>query len=258
MDENELRRALRTTMTITPPPMDSAPVVAAGRRAVRRQTAAAALAAAAVVGVTTAVAGAALQPPETPAAGPAPASLSPVPTPTAADTKPVWPLDGDGQPQQDATARSGPRYEQGRKLLRELRAAVPSGWIVAAEPAPQHQAQVGGDKSGSTWEYLASTAIRKNGRSGELIAEVHTPGNALPAGLCATGRAFWSMGGTCRFVTVGDTQVAVVEGGADAQLDQWAAYRHPDGTVVFVAQRDPALTRQQLAALAVREGFHLA
>ncbi|WP_306210323.1 hypothetical protein [Actinoplanes sp. RD1] len=276
MDENELRRALHTTMTTAPPPMDSAPVLAAGRRAVRRRAAATGFAAAAVVGVTTVAAAAALQAPAAPVAGPAPAPPSAVPTPTAVDTKPSWPLDGDGHPQQDATARSGPRYEQGATLLEQLLAVVPGGWTTpegttAEVPAQYHQAQVGGDNSGSTWEYMAYAAVSKGGRTGELLAEVHTTGNGLPADLCATGRAFWMLGGTCRLVTAGGSKVAVVDGPAGRQPDQWAAYRHPDGTVVYVAQsRRPSsgtstapalqqlpLSPQALAALAVQERFHL-
>jgi hypothetical protein len=60
----------------------------------------------------------------------------------------------------------------------------------------------------------------------------------------------------------------VVQPAGDDRFDQWAAYRHPDGVVVFVAQSakfgddQPGLTElpfsvQQLAALACDERFHL-
>ncbi|MET8349000.1 MULTISPECIES: hypothetical protein [unclassified Micromonospora] len=60
----------------------------------------------------------------------------------------------------------------------------------------------------------------------------------------------------------------MIRPGRDDRFDQWAAYRHPDGVVVYVAQRaklgddPPALTTlpfsvPQLAALAVDERFHL-
>ena len=60
----------------------------------------------------------------------------------------------------------------------------------------------------------------------------------------------------------------VVRPAGDDRFDQWAAYRHPDGVVVFVAQgaslddERPGLTTlpfsvRQLAALAVNERFHL-
>ena len=59
--------------------------------------------------------------------------------------------------------------------------------------------------------------------------------------------------------------------GDDNRIDQWAAYRYPDGTVVYVAQSRSAvngdsnlqplttlpLTVPQLAALAVNPKFHL-
>ncbi|MEU9507096.1 hypothetical protein AB0D32_12535 [Micromonospora sp. NPDC048170] len=69
--------------------------------------------------------------------------------------------------------------------------------------------------------------------------------------------------------TVAAAQVGVVvRPGRDDRFDQWAAYRHPDGVVVFVAQganlddERPGLTTlpfsvQQLAALALNERFHL-
>lgn len=49
----------------------------------------------------------------TPWAGPASTPATPAP----ADTKPTWPIDGDGKPQQNATARSGLRYQQGKRVL---------------------------------------------------------------------------------------------------------------------------------------------
>jgi hypothetical protein len=55
------------------------------------------------------------------------------------------------------------------------------------------------------------------------------------------------------------------------RVDQWAAYRHPDGTVVFLSQSRTAsttptdlkplknlpLSQQQLATLAADKRFHL-
>ncbi|MEK8109617.1 sigma factor-like helix-turn-helix DNA-binding protein [Micromonospora sp. M12] len=58
-----------------------------------------------------------------------------------------------------------------------------------------------------------------------------------------TGRAvalaqeFWGMQGECQVESVGAARVGVVvRPGGDDRLDQWSAYRHPDGVVVFVAQ----------------------
>ena len=101
---------------------------------------------------------------------------------------------------------------------------------------------------------------------------MHTPGNGLPTGPCDLARAFWMMGGQCEVVTTGAVRVGVVaRPGEDDRLDQWAAYRHADGTVVYVAQSRNAtnaesefppltalpLTVPELAALAVRPQFHL-
>jgi len=288
MDENELRDALRTTMTLShePPPMDSAVVVGAGRRAARRR---AMLASAGTAVALAAVTVGAVLPgrglfgggaAQTVAAQPMPLSTSagavPVPAPTAPGdaTKPVWPTDGSGQPQQDATARSGPRYEQGKRLLDELLAVVPAGYSTptgnTAEGIPlrDHQATV----EEPAWAYEATAAIRRAGGTGRLLVEVHTPGNKLSSEPCALARAFWGMGGTCQVERVGDKRVGVVvKPGGDDRFSQWAAYRYADGTVVYVAQartdsnvEDTAtplakmpLTVPQLAGLAVDSRFHL-
>jgi hypothetical protein len=200
--------------------------------------------------------------------------------PKPADTKPTWPLDGNGQPQEDATARSGVRYQQGVKLPKEVTHAVPAGWTKptgktdSGIPLQDHQAQVEGDNSGDTWSYLASAAVSKGGRTGRLLAKVHTPGNGLPANdPCALARTFWGLRGDCQVVTVGTAKVGVVvkPPADDDRIDQWAAYRYPDGTVVYVAQSRNAtdddsdlkpltglpLTVPQLAALATDAKFHL-
>ncbi|MFI7542061.1 hypothetical protein [Actinoplanes sp. NPDC049599] len=290
MNENDLREAMRASMTITPPPpMESAVAVAAGRRAVRRRaTLTGAGAAAAVLAVTAlAVPGLRLTSGagggDSPWAGQPPAATGSVPAPLGtppADeaTKPVWPLDGDGQPQEDATARSGERYNQGKELLAQLLTAVPDGWTAPqGDAAPglrlrDHQAQVEGDNSGRTWSYLASAAVAKDGRTGRLLAEVHTKDNGLPTDPCALARQFWGMGGTCTVVTVGKKKVGVTKAApGDDRLDQWAAYRHSDGTVVYVAQskyaanvetalkplKELPLSRQELAGVATDDRFHL-
>ncbi|MFI9643717.1 hypothetical protein ACIG87_27295 [Micromonospora sp. NPDC051925] len=119
------------------------------------------------------------------------------------------------------------------------------------------------------WSYQSSATLAQGQRMGRLAVEVHSAGSLLPADPCALARQFWGMGGTCEVVTVGTTPVGVVvRAGDDDRFDQWAAYRHPDGVVVFVAQSGkfgdgrPELTAlpfpvRQLAALAVDERFHL-
>ena len=123
-----------------------------------------------------------------------------------------------------------------------------------------------------SWSYLATVATARAGGTGRLLAEVHTAGNGLPTGPCALARAFWSMGGDCQEVDSGGREVGVVvQPGADQRIDQWAAYRHPDGIVVYVAQSRFAtngdtglrpltalpLSVPELAALAVNPRFHL-
>jgi hypothetical protein len=286
VNENDLRAAMRASMTLTPPPpMESAAAVAAGRRAVRRRaTFAGAGATAAVI----AVAAVAVHPAVgllpggdgTPWAGAGFPAGIPVPFAGGDNTKPAWPLDGDGKPQEDATARSGERYEQGRKLLAELLAGVPDGWSTPTGksadgiPLRDHQAQVEGDNTGSTWGYLARVAVAKDGRAGQLLAEVRTRNNGLPTEPCALARQFRGVQGDCHVVTAGKAEVAVSRasgGGGAEEEQQWAAYRHPDGIVVYVAQRRQAtngenaqpplqqlpLTESQLATLATDARFHL-
>jgi hypothetical protein len=275
VNENELRQAMRATMTITPPPpMESAAAVTAGRRAVRRRTALAGGGVATVMIAVTALAVSSGLHPSANGSQPWAGQPSAFPSAIGDPSKPTWPLDGDGQPQEDATARSGERYDQGRELLKQVLAVVPDGWTKPSGttgddiPLRDHQAAVEDD----SWGYSAHTAVAKDGRTGRLIADVKTPGNGLPAEPCALAGKFWVDGGTCAVVTVGKSKVGVVTlpAGTD-RADQWAAYRHPDGTVVFLSQSRSAsdtptslkplkslpLSKQQLAALAVDERFHL-
>jgi hypothetical protein len=282
VNENDLREAMRASLTLTtPPPMESAAALAAGRRAVRRRVALTGGGAAAVMIAVTALAvNSGLH---VSADGNAPwagqPSAAPTGTPSTDEhTKPAWPLDGDGQPQEDATARAGERYDQGKKLLEQVLTAVPDGWTTPTGtvddeiPLQYHQAAVEGDNTGSTWGYSANAAVAKDGRTGRLLADVHTAGNGLPKDPCPLAQKFWDLGGTCSVVTVGKAKVGVVTlpAGRD-RVDQWAAYRHADGVVVYLAQSRSAanietdlepltklpLSKQQLAALAVDDRFHL-
>ena len=279
MNEDNLREALRTTMTVAgePPPMESAAAVTAGRRAVRKRTA---LAGAGLTGVLVAVTalGIGIGLPGAGGRGSAPMGVAGQPSalPAPGDTKPTWPLDGDGQPQQDATARSGPRYEKGKQVLQGVLAAVPAGYTTPTGQTPddvpmrEHQAAVEG---GPSWGYLGSAAVAKDGGTGRLLVEVHTPGNGMSGSPCALAGQFWKLTGECEVVTVGGAQVGVVvASGSDHRLDQWAAYRYPDGVVVYVAQSRNAtndskpalaplsklpLTPDQLAAVAADARFHI-
>jgi hypothetical protein len=195
------------------------------------------------------------------------------------DTKQPWPTGPDGKPQEDRTARAGDRYDKGVRLLERLVAAVPGGYTAPTDPTPNsndglglryHQAQFADRVNGTeVWEYMAIAAVAQGDGTGRVLAEVHTPGNTLPTNTCELARAFWGMDGNCQVVTVGTTLVGVArQPGGDSRFDQWAAVRHPDGVVVFVAQSvrfddaRPALaalpfSTEQLAALAADEQLHL-
>ncbi|MCW3814396.1 hypothetical protein ONA91_07985 [Micromonospora sp. DR5-3] len=280
MNGEELRDALRSEMTAVtpPPPLSTAAALGAARRArIRRRTtwacggsAAVVLAIAAVTAIGTPGAGG-FRP-----AGPAPQAI---PHPSAKDTAEPWPTGPDGRPQEDRTARAGSRYDQGARLLDEIVSVVPAGYVAPDNPANQpadqmplraHQAQFEDKVNGvDVWSYMSWAAVAQKERIGRLLVEVHSAGNQLPAEPCALAREFWGMQGDCQVVTVGAARVGVVvRPASDDRLDQWAAYRHPDGVVTYVAQGArldgdrPGLATlpfsvPQLAALAVDDRFHL-
>jgi hypothetical protein len=286
MTEEELRAALRSTMTATlmPPSMSAVETIGRARRTrIRRRAAwlgsgaAGAVAVVAVaVGVTAAgrpvglVAGG---PP--PSAVPTPAGSPVTMPPPSTEGKQVWPTGPDGSPQEDRTARAGAQYDKGTKLLSDLVRAVPAGYDVPAGALDTyHQAQfedrIGGK---DIWSYQAYARITKDGGSGRVAVEVHAAGNRIAGNGCELTRTFWGMGGHCRVVTVNGVQIGVVDRPEnDNRFDQWAAYRYADGTVVFVAQSRmdddgtgsassplTALpyTVDQLAALTTNAPFHI-
>ncbi|WP_410811468.1 hypothetical protein [Micromonospora sp. 067-2] len=279
MNEQELRDALRSEMAgaTPPPPLSTGVTLGVARRVrLRRRAMWASLGSAAVV---LAVAGFAAV--GTPGDGVyEPAGHGPPTTSQeSAETKEAWPTGPDGRPQEDRTARAGSRYDQGSRLLDEVVSVVPAGHTAPDDPANQpadqrtlrtHEAQFEAKVNGvDLWSYLSSVAVAKGKGTGRVLVEVHDAGNQLPTEPCALARSFWGMRGRCQVETVGAAQVGVVvEPSGDDRLDQWSAYRHPDGVVVFVAQgarfdeNGPGLTKlpfseQELAALAVDERFHL-
>ncbi|WP_328339813.1 hypothetical protein [Micromonospora sp. NBC_00421] len=280
MNGEELREALRTEMagTTRPPSLSvDAALRAARRTRVRRRTAWAGVGLAVALLAVTGVG--AIGAPGSGGFTPAASDPGPVPPPSVHDTKQAWPTGPDGRPQEDRTARAGTRYDQGVRLLDELVAVVPTRYTVPADPANppagqplvrDHQAQFDGELDGvEVWSYTSSVTVQQGQRMGRLLVEVHSAGNRLSTGPCPLTRQFWGMAGECEVVTVGTTQVGVVvRPGGDDRFDQWAAYRHPDGVVVFVAQSarlgdgQPELTAlpfspRQLATLAGDERFHL-
>ncbi|BCY12653.1 hypothetical protein [Actinoplanes sp. L3-i22] len=283
MEENEFRDALRSVLTQSPepPPMESSAAVTAGKRAARRRTVlACAGAVAALAAVTIVPARYLSQGPsgsgDIQVAGPAASALpSGMPTPGPSDgvpapedTKPSWPAEASG----DATADTGPRYQKGKQLLTDLLKVVPKGYGTPAGKDDQgteyqtHQAAI----ENPEWSYLASVVVTKDRAAGQLDVEVHEPENTLPTDPCALAQSFWGQkAGTCEVVQVGGAKVGVARPPAgDTGVDQYAAYRYADGTVVFVAQArksifdKPALaelpyTTAQLAALTQNKAFHI-
>ncbi len=298
MNEHEFRQALHDTMTVAapPPPMNEAPVLDLAKRANRRRQAtwASAGSAAAVMAV---VAGAMVlapsgddrgaevgAPPN--GAGPGDAStkadappISGTETSPASGTKTQWP---NGQT--DRTATAGAEFDQGATLLDELTAAAPSGFETPDDleytgpdyepgtPLRSHQAQYA-DTIGGTevWEYLAFVPVSADGGLGTVFAEVHTAANGIAGEGCELSRTLWNLGGgTCEEVTVAGTTLGVVtDTDPESAFDQWVGFRHPDGTVVYVAQDNefmgsgqPPLnmvpfTAQQLAELVTDARFRL-
>jgi hypothetical protein len=179
----------------------------------------------------------------------------------------LWPESVDASPPDGTTGVTRP-YNPGNKLLDLISRAVPEGWT---KPLSLRVHQAEADGKGVT--YFASAAVTKNGRTGRLMAEVHTPGTAIPdINPCSLADLFWNMHGDCQIVTVGSAKVGVVyHAWGDEVIDQWAAHRYSDGTVVYIAQSrnavnsasnlppltDLPLTVQQLAALAADPKFHL-
>jgi hypothetical protein len=283
MNGDELRKALRTEMAAnaSPPPMSAATVLDAARRVrVRRRTLWACIGSATAVLAIGAVAAAIGVPRDGGGLNAAGARPEVIPQPLSSDTRQPMPTGSDGKPQGDQTARAGFRYDQGLKLLDAILSAAPGGYTTPQDPADlpadrlplrSHQATFEGMAHGvEIWRYLSSAALAQGERTGRLLVEVHTVGTQMPADPCLLAQQFWGMRGECQAVTVGTAQVGVVVRPAtDKRLDQWAAYRHPDGVVVYVAQAVqifgsdrpslPALpfTVEQLASLATDQRFHL-
>lgn len=278
MNGDQLREALRDEMLgVAAPPRPSTDGMlrsarrARNRRRVIRACAGSATAVLAVAGVV------ALATPDGGDRRP-PAAL-PQTAPSPDDSAEPMPTGPDGLPQEDRTARAGTRYHKAILLLDQLVTVVPAGYTAektvssktGKETLGTHEANFIGRADGAElWSYTASVDVAKGTWRGRLLTEVHTPGNPLPTEPCGLARAFWGMGGMggeCQPMTVGDATVGVVvRPGADDRFDQWAAYRHPDGMVVFVAQgaydrqtsASPLpFTARELATLAVDQRLHL-
>jgi hypothetical protein len=277
MNENEFRDLVHGTMSEAspPPPMELARTLRLGHRALVRRRAAWSFAGAGALAVVM-LGGASLGHPGSAVLPGSSASPAPPPSPRPS-TQPgtPWPTGPGGTPQQDRTARAGARYQAGVALMNTLIAALPAGYTVPANPPSSdtippryNQAQFAYRVSGTeVWEYEANVEVTRDGRAGRVLAQVTTPGNTLPRQPCALAQTFWDMRGDCQQVRVGAAQVGVVVRPAtDHRFDEWAAYRFPDGVVVYLAQTvhtdggRPALatlpyTITQLATLATDTRF---
>jgi hypothetical protein len=277
VSEQDFKRALRDSMAVVtaPPPMNEAVVLDAAKRAVRRRRAMWASGASAVAVVALAV-GVAFAAPGTDRSAPkvgAEVTSTTNPPPSSDDTKPNWP---NGQT--DATARSGPRYEQGVTLLNKVLEVVPPGFESPADlegregglagvPLRYHQATWGYDEQVEWWTYDATIPVTKADKVGSLHVSVSTAGNDLPgAQSCELSLPNGPVaGGSCQEVTVAGKTIVVVTAPAGVE----ATYRHPDGTMVSVRQSavfegygypplsEVPFTSAQLAELATDPRFHL-
>jgi hypothetical protein len=157
-----------------------------------------------------------------------------------------------GAPASTATAAPGGLTDSAKKVQAAVVANLPPGyqlsnsaWKVPPPTSPR--------KNGR--EYDATFLVREGPRSApvEIIFQTDMP----PGDLCALASKFVGAG-TCRLVrTATGARVAVAEPGSTRQR---ALYRHPDGTIVLVAEgsgvvklRGPSLTHPIWSAARLAE-----
>lgn len=180
----------------------------------------------------------------------------------------------------DRTQQKGPQNDRSVQLLDALDGMLPYPIQKATDtqttgariPLRTHQAQVE-DWDRNTWSYQATEPVAPAGGgigAGRLIVEVYGPGNQIPTDSCAMARAFWGVGGDCEEVQVVGKHIGLIQHTADGRVDSLAAYRYPDGTVVYLAQSasiyqagtaalpKPPLTDAQLVNLVLTPGFKVA
>ena len=290
MNEEDLNEALHDVMVRSSPPpsMDPAHALEQGRRARRRRRVA--WAGVAVVPLVVGVgAGPALvanytgnrsagqmvasgtsttQPVSTP---PPVSTVTPTTTPTTRKTNDPWP---DGQV--DRTATAGPRAARSVTLMNELSSSVPPGFSTPnlkypdgrsmRWPQSQYASNAGEQ---DYWEYKASIPVQKDDRVGQLLVQSTTPDGKAAMDPCKLAQKFWGGTGPCTIVDVGGKKVGVLTTNGRGSYDQWAAYRHDDGTVVYLAQAkqsddqrrspltQPVFTKNQLAELVTSAKFKI-
>ncbi|HET6297214.1 MAG TPA: hypothetical protein VFG33_27765 [Kribbella sp.] len=275
MNEQDFNEALHDVMTRSSPPpsMDPSRALEQGRRARKRRRAV--WIGAAVVPLVAGVgAGPVLianyasgRSADQQVAG-GTSTTQPVPTvtptvaPTTRKTGDPWP---DGQV--DRTATTGPRAERAVTLMNDLSSSVPPGFSTPNLKYPDGRSMrwpqgqyASSDGEQDYWEYMATIPVQKDDTVGKLLVKSTTPDGKPAIDPCKLAQKFWDGTGTCTIVDVDGKKVGVVTNGRGS-YDQWAAYRHDDGTVVYLAQAKrsddpkrspltrPVFTNTQLAEL---------
>jgi hypothetical protein len=276
MKEEDLSQALRDAIARSSPPpsMDPARALEQGRRARKRRTVA--WAGIAVVPLVLGIgAGPAVvaqvggQSAEPMVAGGG--STSPTVPPTTRKTGDPWP-----EGQVDRTASVGPRADRAVTLMNNLSSVVPPGFGTPDLKYPDGrlmrwpQAQyASNDGERDYWEYMATIPVEKANRLGQLLVQSTTPDGKPATDPCKLAQQFWGGTGTCAVLNAGGKKVGVVTTNGRDRYDQWATYRHDDGTVVVLAQskktdhpdhsplKQPVFTNQQLAELATSPKFKI-
>jgi hypothetical protein len=293
MNEEDLNEALHDVIVRSTPPssMDPAHALDQARRAAKRRRAAWAGAAAVTLVVVGVGAGPVLVANYTgdrsagqlvasgPSATPSALTTQPVTTtqphatvaPTTRKTGDPWP-----EGQVDRTASAGPRAIRAVTLMTDLSSSVPPGFSTPALKYPDGrqmrwpQSQyASSDGEQDYWEYQAIIPVQKADRVGQLFVQSITPAGKPAATPCKVAQKFWGGPSTCTVVDVGGKKVGVVTAKGSGSYDQWAAYRHDDGTVVYLAQArktdlpsrspltQPVFSSSQLAELATSAKFKI-
>jgi hypothetical protein len=191
--------------------------------------------------------------------------------PTVRKTNDPWP-----EGQTDRTASAGPRADRAVSLMEELSSSVPAGFTTPDLKYPDGRAMrwpqaqyASNDGEPDYWEYQAYIPVQKDSGVGRLLVTSITPDGKPATSPCTLAVRFWGGTGTCAVVDVDGKKVGVVTAKGGGDFDQWAAYRHADGTVVFLAQAkksdapgrqaltQPVFTTHELAEQATSAKFKI-
>jgi len=293
MSEQDFREALRKTMdAVSPPPqMSDATVLAAAHRDRRRRRTLWASAGTAVVVAAIAVGVVLIAPSKSggdgvQVGGPQPKSTEEVPPPratgSATEETNVPEESDDTLPpgMTDRTQQSGPEHERGVTLagaLDEVMASAGYGTPgdlkgtgeLAGAQLKRDQANYDGKVDGvEKWTYTAITPVTKGDGVGEVFVDV-TKTSEQGSGCDLVGSS--ELGGRCEEITVDGKKVGFVDvdDSIHEHVDQFAVYRHDDGTIVNISQSLdfgftdlPALSKlpftpDQLAALTLDPRFKI-